>query len=535
MPHVRGGGIASPFSFTTKWGCNMKFLIKRILPVLLCVMLCFITLVMPIHKAKASAILVGLGIAAACVILSVSYSMIAGQSANNTLGEWVRNIDWVDFQQQAKSWASDLTLDSHMANYSPETKSILLNTDWNAITNEETGEANLTHDQVAAIKEAVQTTYPQGVPIKKDSAATELGIKMSSPTMVLENSVPITLGTGGRAATGNITRFVYDGISLEQVNSNGSVISTFGNVSCFMTNVTNVNITGSYGYTYNVTPIVFCVTGSDCYNYLLSNPPWGRYYNDASVKWGSKQGFITVMGSTGDNTGAASTMVSGSYPGNTETSVNIINGTDDFGVPSLVRMTVSGVSKKTNYRVTSVMSVPEVIDRLKIRDAEYNAMITAWANSISAGQTANTDKLVLSMAQSNAELAQQLQGTVSQSIQATNAQTAQLVDAINAAVAAAAAASAVGELDLSKMTLGQNLMMRFPFCIPFDLAHAFEMFRGAGTTPPIWHVKFDVCGREYGFDIDMTMYEPWAIIVRWGILVAFNIGLILVTRKIIKG
>ena len=509
----------------------MRIFTRKILPVFLCLVLFVFTLGMPIHKAQASAIVIALGLATAAVVLMVSTSMIADQSRDGTLGDWVRNIDWGEFQQQAREWAASLSLEANLARYSPAARAIIENTDWTIKVNEDTGKANLTHEEVSAITEAISVVYPEGVPIKIDTGYAGQGIRLDTGYVSVKENELTTIGSSGTLATGYVTQRIYDGISITKYDGAGTP-TAYSNVTMFLTNVNNVAVTGSYGYTLGITPIVFAVKDSACYTYLMTHTPYGNIYNS----YKTLAGFVTVMGSTTSYTSSSGYWNGDDFIGNTKLTEPIINGTDGYGYHALTRTLENGTtSQKTIFTVDTQMLAYEVVDHLKIKDAEYNALMTTWANSIAAGQTAAADKIAISIAQSNAELAQQLQGTVSQSIEATNAQTAQLVDAINAAVAAAAAAAAVGELDLSKMTLGQNLMMRFPFCIPFDLAHAFEMFKGAGTAPPVWPVKFHVMGQEYGFDIDLTYYEPWAIIVRWGILVAFNVGLILVTRKIIKG
>lgn len=75
---------------------------------------------------------------------------------------------------------------------------------------------------------------------------------------------------------------------------------------------------------------------------------------------------------------------------------------------------------------------------------------------------------------------------------------------------------------------------KFPFCIPFDLRNSFKNL-SATPKAPKWDIEFD---KKYfigggSFSIDFAKFEAWAEIIRWGVLVAFIISLILITRKII--
>ncbi len=75
---------------------------------------------------------------------------------------------------------------------------------------------------------------------------------------------------------------------------------------------------------------------------------------------------------------------------------------------------------------------------------------------------------------------------------------------------------------------------KFPFSIPWDLKNAITSLTATPKAPK-WTINFDseyfVGGGQV--EIDFAQFEPWAKIVRWGVLILFNITLILVTRKII--
>lgn len=84
--------------------------------------------------------------------------------------------------------------------------------------------------------------------------------------------------------------------------------------------------------------------------------------------------------------------------------------------------------------------------------------------------------------------------------------------------------------------LGGVLTSKFPFSIPWDLSNSIQ---GLKTTPtaPHWVINFPnnyfVGGGT--IDIDFSQFQAWANIVRWGLLIAFNVGLIILTRNIIRG
>lgn len=83
-----------------------------------------------------------------------------------------------------------------------------------------------------------------------------------------------------------------------------------------------------------------------------------------------------------------------------------------------------------------------------------------------------------------------------------------------------------------------DLTERFPFCIPFDLIHAFRLL-AADAECPRWEIPFHVefLGHvlEYTFVIDMALFEPLAKLFRTLETVGFCVGLILITRNIIRG
>lgn len=79
-----------------------------------------------------------------------------------------------------------------------------------------------------------------------------------------------------------------------------------------------------------------------------------------------------------------------------------------------------------------------------------------------------------------------------------------------------------------------TLKNKFPFSIPWDLKNAIASLV-ATPEAPRWTINFDARYFVGGGQIviDFTQFEPWAKVIRWGLLIIFNLFLILATRKII--
>ena len=75
----------------------------------------------------------------------------------------------------------------------------------------------------------------------------------------------------------------------------------------------------------------------------------------------------------------------------------------------------------------------------------------------------------------------------------------------------------------------------FPFCIPFDIYHFFEAL-AADPVAPCFEIPFYVEGLvDYTFEIDLSVFESVAQVVRIMELLLFCVGLALVTRNLIRG
>ena len=83
-----------------------------------------------------------------------------------------------------------------------------------------------------------------------------------------------------------------------------------------------------------------------------------------------------------------------------------------------------------------------------------------------------------------------------------------------------------GDISLPKL-----IISKFPFCIPFDVARLLE----ADPKTPIFHVPLKV-GTILDEEIvlDLSQWDNAVRIIRWGELIVFVAGLVLVTRNYIK-
>ncbi len=81
-----------------------------------------------------------------------------------------------------------------------------------------------------------------------------------------------------------------------------------------------------------------------------------------------------------------------------------------------------------------------------------------------------------------------------------------------------------------------ELSTLFPFCIPFDLIRLFKVMQSTAKAP-YWEVPLDVPSIDfhYVFVIDFAQFEALARIFRVCETMGFVCGLILITRKLIRG
>lgn len=86
------------------------------------------------------------------------------------------------------------------------------------------------------------------------------------------------------------------------------------------------------------------------------------------------------------------------------------------------------------------------------------------------------------------------------------------------------------------MASGDVMSRKFPFSIPFDFVRQLQVFN-VEPEAPIFQVRvpdylqIEQISVPMNFDIDLTMFDTIALIIRWGGVIVFDIGLIFAIRK----
>lgn len=92
------------------------------------------------------------------------------------------------------------------------------------------------------------------------------------------------------------------------------------------------------------------------------------------------------------------------------------------------------------------------------------------------------------------------------------------------------------ESDLNVPEVPHDLTWKFPFCVPFDL---IALVGALNATPqdPKWQIPFHIesLSIDESIELDLTKFEPVTNVLRVVTTIAFLLGLIMVTRKMIKG
>ncbi|MFW5629637.1 MAG: hypothetical protein ACOCNB_02470, partial [Acetivibrio ethanolgignens] len=92
------------------------------------------------------------------------------------------------------------------------------------------------------------------------------------------------------------------------------------------------------------------------------------------------------------------------------------------------------------------------------------------------------------------------------------------------------------ELESKDFNLPSAVINKFPFCIPFDLINAVRVLQAPGKAP-VFKIPFQF--KRLNIDetvvIDMGQFEELAKICRYFFTLLFILGLVLLTRGLIKG
>lgn len=94
----------------------------------------------------------------------------------------------------------------------------------------------------------------------------------------------------------------------------------------------------------------------------------------------------------------------------------------------------------------------------------------------------------------------------------------------------------VPDLDFGDWILdGAGISDKFPFCVPFDLVYLVKGLNASPVAPKFTvPVNFGFVGVEEEFVFDFAEWEKPITVIRWGILLSWTVGLILLSRKVIR-
>lgn len=93
----------------------------------------------------------------------------------------------------------------------------------------------------------------------------------------------------------------------------------------------------------------------------------------------------------------------------------------------------------------------------------------------------------------------------------------------------------VDDPDLNEFQL-PDVTDKFPFCVPFDLIDCVKAWN-VSERAPVFEVPFvvDSAGVNEMVVIDLTIFDPVIVLLRWLVLISYIVFLIVVTRQLIKG
>lgn len=109
------------------------------------------------------------------------------------------------------------------------------------------------------------------------------------------------------------------------------------------------------------------------------------------------------------------------------------------------------------------------------------------------------------------------------------------VQALPGSIAQAISDVVIGTPD-SSFAIDSIIVDKFPFCIPYDLVSCVTVLQ-AESTPPVWKVPFviDSLNFRYEITLDLTQWTQVIAVIRGFLLLMFIVGLVILTRTLIRG
>ena len=89
-----------------------------------------------------------------------------------------------------------------------------------------------------------------------------------------------------------------------------------------------------------------------------------------------------------------------------------------------------------------------------------------------------------------------------------------------------------------QLTVPEIISRKFPFCIPFDFAYLISTLAADPVAPRYvipFHFDYDQWSFSYDFVIDLSSWEPLAVMIRLLMDILFCASLMLGTRALIRG
>lgn len=87
--------------------------------------------------------------------------------------------------------------------------------------------------------------------------------------------------------------------------------------------------------------------------------------------------------------------------------------------------------------------------------------------------------------------------------------------------------------------LGEQIRSKFPFSVPWDVYNLFNQLNVQPVTPVFKIASGDginIGGKhidvDYNFDVDFSIFDPIAKIIRWGLILVFDIAIVLALRRL---
>lgn len=492
---------------------------KRIFAMFL-VTLLVVFMVVPVSSSRAVLPLAPFVQAFSSWIFSMGSSMALNNSSTGRfdLGKSAEQT-WEDIQHNVSSWA-DLVVKwySNVTTADPTwpMANHLATEVWADKLNEEEGTVELTKEDVEAFKAAADAVAPDGFKVMPDTATS---IPVTGYTDKMEYGPIFISGAYGGSMNIDVYGFQVKLIrTSDGAEFDGAVVwHNFRDVRPDMpANYFNGPWYQGYLVEYD----------SEAYWYCLDHPIMGP------SEISGLPGYLAWSGRA-DNALQSHEQTVNGYLGNIMGSDAISSVDVGDGVMEFQLHIASG--EYFWWRGWNAVDMTiKPLDVIDVEQSEYDAMIAAWADAIAAGQADGADAIALPIVGGLSQLENTLNAGIGQNIEATNAGSRAVVDAINKAIAAIN--SLGGELDLSRMTLGQVVATKFPFCVPFDLVRAFQGFGGGVAQAPHWTIPFAFYkDADLKIDIDLAVFEPVAVVIRYIVLVSFAMGLLLVSRPIVKG